>query len=160
MTPAPPPVRSAEALVAVVAKLDPERAERYRPRDVTGDGKAETFCNVFLRDALLELGLEVPAALANDMVDWFDGEKGKAAGWRRVTLHQAEVLARDGYPVAVGWKNSRGHGHVALGVPPPLREDGTPAPGLHCAQAGKSNWRCRPVLRGFGAVDFKVWGHD
>jgi len=147
--------RSPDTLRAVVGALDVERNEKYRKRDVTGDGKPETWCNLFVADASAALGVPVPALLANDMVAWLDGTPGAEAGWGRVTAHEAEVLAGQGHPVVVGWANPRGHGHVAIAVPTP---EG--ASGLHVAQAGAINFSCRPVARGFGGVDFTCWGHD
>ena len=82
-------------------------------------------------------------------------EAGKVfpKGWQPVDLHKAEVLCNEGYPVFVGWSNPRGHGHVAIACP-------SNEPGLHVAQAGTVNFTCRPVMRGFGLVPFKMFAHD
>jgi hypothetical protein len=147
--------RSPEALCSVVVLLDVERNPVYKRRDVTGDRVPETWCNTFVADATACLGVPVPRLLANDMVRWLDGPAGIANGWGRLTLHRAEVLACHGYPVIIGWENKKGHGHVALGVPTPAGHTG-----LHVAQAGVNNFSSRPVLKGFGLVDFHCWGHD
>lgn len=144
--------RSSIALYNVLASFHVETAEKYRKRDVTGDGLPETFCNVFLSDVSAALECPVPLLLANAQAAWFD-ELGKAKGWRNVDVHKAEVLANEGYPVVVGWANPRGHGHVAIGCP-------SNEPGLHVAQAGSSNFTCRPVSRGFGLTPYKCWAHD
>lgn len=144
--------RSAAALYDLLASFKVETAEKYRRRDVTGDGLPETFCNVFVHDVTTALEMPVPLLLANAQVAWFD-EVGRAKGWSNIDVHKAEVLANEGYPVVVGWSNPRGHGHVAIGCP-------SNEPGLHIAQAGSSNFTCRPVSRGFGLTPYKCWGHD
>ena len=62
--------RSGEALTALVALFHVDTAERYRRRDVTGDDKAETFCNVFVSDVTRALGCPVPHLLANQQLAW------------------------------------------------------------------------------------------
>ena len=144
--------RSKENLRATLESFHVETAEKYRKRDVTGDGEPETFCNTFLHDVTLALGCEVPWLLANAQVAWFK-EIGPAKGWRQVDAHQAEVLINEGYPVVAGWSNPRGHGHVAIGSP-------SIDAGLHVAQAGSINFTCRPISRGFGLTPYQLWAHD
>lgn len=144
--------RSPVALYDLIASFKVETNEKYRKRDVTGDGRDETFCNLFLHDVTTALEAPVPLLLANAQVIWMD-EIGKAKGWQPVDVHKAEVLCNEGYPVVVGWSNPRGHGHVAIGCP-------SNEPGLHVAQAGAANFTCRPVSRGFGLTNFKMWAHD
>ena len=86
--------RSPEALRDVVAQLDPEHAERYRRRDVTGDGIDETFCNFFVRDALHALGVPTPKLRANELADWL----AVSEEWRAVDAHEADLRATRGAP--------------------------------------------------------------
>lgn len=144
--------RSAVALYDLIASFKVETAEKYRKRDVTGDGLPETFCNVFVHDVTAALSCPVPLLLANAQIAWLK-EIGPAKGWRSIDAHQAEVLANEGYPVAAGWSNPRGHGHVAICCP-------SNEPGLHVAQAGSVNFTCRPISRGFGLTPYALWAHD
>jgi hypothetical protein len=144
--------RSPVALYDCIASFKVETAEKYRKRDVTGDGLPETFCNVFLADVTAALSAPVPLFLANAQVAWLK-EMGKAKGWSMVDAHKAEVLVNEGYPVVAGWSNPRGHGHVAIGCP-------SNEPGMHVAQAGSSNFTCRPIERGFGHTPFLLFAHD
>lgn len=144
--------RSKEALRSVLESFKVETAEKYRKRDVTGDGLPETWCNVFLSDATAALSCPVPLFLANAQVAWLR-EMGAAHGWRMVDAHQAEVLISEGYPVVAGWSNPRGHGHVAVGSPSEEK-------GLHVAQAGSVNFTCRPISRGFGLTPYLLFAHD
>ena len=147
--------RSPDNLLDVVRGLKVETAEKYRKRDVTGDGKPETFCNLFLHDATVLLECPVPLMLANDQLTWLDAQ-GVKWGWGRVDLAEAQRRADNGCPVVVGWRNPAGHGHIALAVPTPPGEDG-----LHVAQAGSINFTQRPVGRGFGlATPVHFWAHE
>jgi hypothetical protein len=144
--------RSKEALRNVLESFHVETAEKYRRRDITGDGLPETFCNVFVHDVLASLEAPVPLLLANALVVWFK-ELGPAKGWRMVDAHQAEALINEGHPVVACWANPRGHGHVAIGSP-------SGESGLHVAQAGSINFTCRPISRGFGLTPYLLFTHD
>jgi hypothetical protein len=148
--------RSAEYLQGVILSLAVETNPAFEKRTITINGKSVvvTWCNTFLRAVLTALGLPMPAVLANAIVDWLNSNEGKKAGWRVVDVFKAEELANEGKPVVVGVKLP-GHGHVAIGVPSP---DGTH--GLHIAQAGRSNFSCKPVAAGFGKHQFTVWAHE
>lgn len=144
--------RSKEALRLLLESFHVETAEKYRKRDVTGDGLDETFCNLFLHDVTAALECPIPLLLANAIVAWLK-ELGPAFGWRQVDAHQAETLINEGYPVVACWSNPRGHGHVAIGSP-------SDESGLHVAQAGAVNFTCRPISRGFGLTPYALFAHD
>lgn len=121
--------RSGEALTALVALFHVDTAERYRRRDVTGDDKAETFCNVFVSDVTRALGCPVPHLLANQQLAWLARQRD----WWAVEEREAAERALCGCPVVAGWANPTASlpGHVALVVPPPFERAG-----LWVAQAG------------------------
>lgn len=146
--------RSPAALKLVLESFHVETAEKYRKRDVTGDGLAETWCNRFLSDVTDALSCPVPFLLANAQVAWLR-EIGPVKGWKMVDAHQAEILVNEGYPLVAGWSNPRGHGHVGVGSPTP-----SGVSGLHLAQAGSTNFTCRPVSRGFGLTPYLLFAHD
>lgn len=137
----------------MVKGLDPEHNPRYVRRDVTGDGKPETFCNVFAVDACTALGVALPAhTLANDLSTWLASASGAHAGWVKCNEQEAQFSAECGRPVLAVIVEA-GHGHIALGVPALGRE-----PGLHIAQAGRTNFSNGPLTRGFDHLqpDFYV----
>ena len=55
-----PNCRSQDRYLAVVRQFDVDTAERYRVRDTTGDGLADTFCNVFATDVAQAMGVLLP----------------------------------------------------------------------------------------------------
>lgn len=144
--------RSPELLQRIVDQFEVETTERYRRRDVTGDGKSESFCNIFVSDVTRALSCEIPKQLANAMTDWLDNF-GRQYGWFRVDRDLAWYLSKTGVPIVAGWKNpAGGHGHVALLVPPP---DGA----LWCAQAGSKNFSRGRLVDGFGSAPARFWAH-
>ena len=149
-----PRTRNPELLTAVVAQFQVETAERYRLRDVTGDGVSESWCNLFAADVCDALGAPIPhRMLANQLHDWLLGPDGDALGWKPCTLIAAQAFVSAGCPVLASWRNIDGRpGHIAVLVP-------SPKPGLHCAQAGRSNHSCRPLVWGFGKLPFKLFHH-
>jgi len=136
-------------LPAAVAKVNPF-AEKYRKRDVTGDGLDETWCNVFAVDVCAELGVHLPQMRANDQMDWLDGDAGRAAGWVPCAYHEAGERAQRGERVLVGWRNPAGHpGHIALVLDAEL----------HIAQSGRHNYAWAPLTSGFGNLPVRFWSH-
>ena len=95
--------------VLQVNPLDP----KYLKHDVTGDGKPETFCNIYLRALLAALGLDIPAVLANELAVWFEGPEARDRGWLECTLDFAKRAAGRG-EIAVGALVEPGHGHVLM----------------------------------------------
>lgn len=144
--------RSKEALRLVLESFHVETAEKYRERDVTGDGHAETFCNLFLHDVTTALECPVPLLLANAQALWFK-ELGPAFGWKPISVIDAIKAIDEGRVIVSTWNNPRGHGHVAVGSP-------SEENGLHVAQAGATNFTCRPISRGFGLTPYQLWVHD
>jgi hypothetical protein len=152
--------RSAENLRATVALFCVESAERYRRRDITGDGAPETFCNIFVSDTTRALGAEIPHNVAGAWQDvranaeWL---RAKNDGWRIATAAEAQARANVGYPSIVVWDApNRAHGHIALLVPQRTNETG-----VVIAQAGASNFSHGPLIRGFGqAAPLEFFTHD
>ena len=165
--------RSAQSLVAVIDQFDVEHCPRYTVRDTTGDGKLDTFCNVFAWDVSRALGAELPhwvddhgkPALArapgarelsaNALVGWLHSH-GAAYGWTLVPEATARIYALSGHPAFVTWKNPRGgSGHIAVVKPGPTM--GEP----QIAQAGANNFTAGTLSRGFGSASpLEWWIHD
>ena len=153
--------RSPELLRAVVAQFELDAHPRYRARDLTGDGHPETFCNVALAELtaalgclvprILQVGLELRWARANDQVRWL--RRAGAHGWVRCTSDEAQSAAERGHVAVVGWENPAGPGHVALVVP----SDG--APGVWIAQAGATNFSRGRLGSGFGQLPVEFFLH-
>ena len=149
--------RSAANLSDVVGRLDPATNPLWKRRDVTGDGKAETFCNQFLHAALELLECPLPAGqLAREQIAWLDSDVGKAHGWREMARGLAVAAANAGQPVVVGWTNPnpKAPSHVALGIPTPFGEE------FQIAQAGAENFNAGTLRRGFGNLPVRFWVHE
>lgn len=159
--PIPASIRSADQTLALVQLIDPEHNVSLQPHDVTGDGKPETFCNVFVRTLFSLMEAEIPPMLANQLYDWFRSDEGYQAGFRPISMSAAAPLAEAGLPVVGVWRNTAGHGHV-VAVVPARDENGKPIPGaLHSAQAGASNWNNRPLGRaGVRPEAYSYYVHD
>jgi hypothetical protein len=156
--------RSAAQLVAVIAGLQ-LKSHRYQARDLTGDEKNETFCNVALWDFSCAMGVEIPHWVdaagnpapvgkgrelsANATCDWLES-CGLAHGWRRVDRVTANGLAVQGLPCCVSWKNPAGPGHLAIIRPP---ENGR----TMIAQAGGMSFEKGTLEQGFGKLAVKFW---
>lgn len=146
--------RRADLLALVVAQFAPEHAERYRRRDVTGDERAETFCNFFVADVTAALGAPVPQRLANAQVEWLSSDEARKRGWAEVSEHAAMGCVSEGMVCVVGWLNRNGGpGHVAVAVP---SLDGER---LYVAQAGARNFLAEPVRSGFGTLPVSYFVH-
>ena len=155
--------RSRKLYLDAVAVLDVEHRERYRPRDVTGDGKAETFCNLFLSDCTALLECPIPFVLANFQVGWLSGPLGLAAGWLELrplpnATVEAQAIARAelGLPTVAVWANSTGaHGHAGVVVPAEPPMTGV----VHIAAAGARNFQNAPIQRSFGVLHPRYFTH-
>jgi len=154
--------RSRKLYLDAIATLDVEHRERYRARDVTGDGIPETFCNLFLSDCTALLECPIPFILANIQVEWLSGPPGLAAGWLELhplpgTTVEVQAIARAelGLPTVAAWANpSGGHGHVGMIVPAE-----PPTPGIHVAAAGARNFQNSPIQRSFGVLHPRYFTH-
>lgn len=109
--------RSPAELRAVIDQFEVATCERYRKRDLDGNGTLDTTCNIFVHDVTKALGCEIPRMRANAMFDWL--LKGLASGrrWSQVQQWVAVALANAGYPVVAAWENPGGAGHIAVVVP-------------------------------------------
>lgn len=156
--PARPPLlgvpgnRTAEALLALVSLFHVDTHERYQPRDVTGDDRDETFCNVFVHDVTYALGCPVPRLLANQQAVWLSRQRD----WWALELGDATARAYIGMPTVAVWANpdAKRSGHIALLVPPPEGRSG-----VWVAQAGAV---CSPrmtLAAGFGGRAVSFYTH-
>jgi hypothetical protein len=148
--------RSGAAYAAVLDALPLLDSPRYQPR------AGLTFCNIFVWDATLLLGCEIPhwvgpgeervppgkgrEQTANDMADWLQ-DVGQRHGWGPCGPATAQLLASRGNPCVAVWRNPGGTGHIAMVRPGELN----PEKGPRIAQAGRRNFRDGHVLDGFGA---------
>ncbi len=146
-------VRTPEALLSVVVSFELETNPKYLKRDVTGDGAAETFCNIAISDMTAALDAPIPNMLANSQARWLENE-GHKHGWMPCSKIEALGFASGGYPTVVTSENPGGHGHIALCVPS-LTDSR-----LHIAQAGNRNFSNQPLEVGFGRRPVKFWSHS
>jgi len=156
--------RSPEQLLAIVARLDPEK--NYLPADLDGNPETiETRCNWFAADAMLELGVELAGqdkakrVRAKDQILWLRSEAGRKAGWTAATEEQAIAAANAGKPVLTGWINPNGaaSSHIAIGVPAADASDPTM---LWIAQAGRQCYNRARVTSGFGFRARESYVHE
>jgi len=166
--------RTPEIYNNVINQFAVARNPRYAIRDSSGDGKPDTFCNIFVWDVTRAMGAEIPHWVdkrtgqpttvynysqsreldANATMDWLR-QHGAQYGWRQVSAEEAQRLANQGHPTMVGWKNPRGIGHVAIVRPGNINERG-PA----IAQAGATNVNYAHVRDTFGNVPVEYWVND
>jgi hypothetical protein len=156
--------RSAEAYIAVLDALPLLDSPRYFPR------AGLTFCNIFVWDATLLLGCEIPhwvtkigtkadagegrEQTANDMAEWLSNY-GQIYGWGPCGPATAQLMASRGNPAVAVWRNPGGTGHIAMVRPGELH----PEKGPCIAQAGKQNFRHGHVLDGFGHRNVEYFVH-
>ncbi|HEX8701838.1 MAG TPA: peptidoglycan-binding domain-containing protein [Myxococcaceae bacterium] len=143
---------------------------RYTPRDSSGDGIRDTFCNIFVWDVTGAMGAEIPHWVdtngnrvgvgqgrelsANGTVDWLH-QHGNRHGYRKVSAEEAQRLANQGHPAVVVWKNPGGIGHVAVVRPGQVTSQG-PA----IAQAGGRNFNQGHVKDSFQNAPVEYWVND
>jgi Bacterial SH3 domain len=145
-----PVTTSRFAIINAIEHLNPDQAY-YHPRDITGDGMPETFCNWWVADVLDLLKIFLPRdptagsyliphplfgrkpiskpISANRLWDFFStGGNGR---WVRIPNPQKALeLANDNHIVVASIQVS-GHGHIAIVTP------GDPRLGIFVAQAGR-----------------------
>lgn len=144
--------------MAIVAEHLHRGHARYSPRDVTGDGHPETWCNLLAQDVCEAMGVELPRNMrANDLHAWLGKQSFRSdqqVGWERSDAHTGMAMADQGCMALASWANpTGGPGHIAIFVPS-LGE-----PGVWCAQAGRINFTRELLQRGFGAVAPDVFCH-
>jgi hypothetical protein len=148
--------RSPARLMAVIAEHHHRGSARYAPHDVTGDGKAETFCNLFAQDVAEALGATLPRhTRANELARWL-AELGPANHWVHVSESVAQMHADAGGLAVAVWANPQPAkpGHIAVLVPS-LGEEGT-----WLAQAGATNFTRGTVSAGFGPFVPAFYAHQ
>ncbi len=140
--------RSRANLLSVFASFDVEHEPKYLP------GHGLTWCNRYVSDVTMALDCPIPFRLANEQVLWLDSIEGTMDGWERTDPYQAQVALDRGEVIVVGWFNSTGHGHIAMGIPAISTE-------LHISQAGSRNFNNKPVSSGFGTDKTPyIWRHS
>lgn len=151
--------RSPGALAEVLAQFDVVNTPRYKKRDLTADGQAETFCNIFVSDATKALACEVPhwwlrhELDVDQMMVWLQRAPAMH-GWGQQAEEVARLAANKGQPVIAVWPGhmfggAKVAGHIAMLMP-------TPAASIQprCAAAGATNVFDAPLSASFG-VDFR-----
>jgi hypothetical protein len=127
-----------------------ETAARYQVRDITGDGKKETFCNIFVSDVTNTLWAEIPHKLNGEWQDVTANAKWLRAGnggWRVAQPSEAQTAANNGQPAVVVWvSHDGGHGHIAM-LRPSLGRGG-----IWISQAGARRYRDVPLQVGFAGL--------
>jgi peptidoglycan hydrolase-like protein with peptidoglycan-binding domain len=174
--PTDPPVRgdparrNASTYNNVINQFAVGNNPRYTPRDSSGDGVRDTFCNIFVWDVTKAMGAEIPHWVdgkgnptgvgqgrelsANGTVDWLH-QNGNRHGWRKVSAQEAQAMANQGHPAVAVWKNTGGIGHVAVVRPGEVTSQG-PA----IAQAGARNFNNGHVKDSFGNRPVEYWVND
>jgi hypothetical protein len=147
--------RSATVLEQVVDQFEVDTHGRYAPRDVTGDGKKETFCNVFAADVSRGLACPIPRDRANAQAEWLEGPHGQAHGWRPASRDEAISRSTLGLPVLATWHSTNGGpGHIAVVIPHRGSVE------VQIAQAGGSCFSRGGLSRGFGSLPVRFFTHD
>lgn len=161
--------RCPEAYNQVINQFGVGTNPRYAVRDSSGDGRADTFCNIFVWDVTRAMSVELPhwvtadgtpsnagqgtEVSANALCRWL-GRHGEKYGWRRVDAATAQYRANQGQPTVVVWENPNGPGHVAVVRPGTF---GSAGPAM--AQAGQQNFNQGAVGDGFGTRAVTYWTH-
>ena len=166
--------RSPQLYREVIAQLNVETAERYRP-----GRNGFTWCNIFVWDATRAMGAEIPFFIdpatgtpmqppntagaqqqtAWRMEKWLDAH-GAAHGWREVTSEEAQRHANSGRPAMTTAGRLQ---HVQMVVP--SNSGGyDPVRGVAIAQAGRivSNYMYITGIYGPNAMRnyVRYWVHD
>lgn len=144
--------RSKKNLLMVLDQF-PLTAERYRARDVTGDGVSETFCNFFTRDFCRAMGVPLPEGLRAN--DYFTKLHEGMGSWRFLTKLEAGLALELGKPVFAIAKNDGGPGHMT-----PCREMVVDT--IYVDHVGRHNARRLPISAAFGhlAPGVEFWGNN
>jgi len=148
--------RSAANYAAAIDSFAVDSNPRFKRRDVTGDGRPETFCNQFVEAVCLLLEAPLPKGLlAREQLAWLQSKEGLEAAWIPVVEEQAREMALMGFPTVVGWFAPIGHSHIAM-VRPAKAYVGT-----RIAQAGALCFSDGPLVRGFGrGKDLVFFSHN
>lgn len=146
--------RSAALLMSILGEHHMRGHRRYARRDVTGDGKSETFCNLFTQDVAEAMGVLLPRNMrANELIIWLQ-TFGLANGWQQINEHVGKAMASEGQlAVAVWYNRNGGPGHIAP-LAPPLNE--TPA---MISNVGGLNFLYGTITQGFAGLTPTFFGH-
>jgi len=145
--------RSPERLMAILAEHQFRGFSRYRRRDVTGDAKPETFCNVHAADVAEAMGVLLPRDRANGQILWLS-TTGVLEKWELVPEHAAQACADQGMLVIAAWFNRNGGpGHIAP-LEPSMGEAGT-----WCSNVGAVNFLRGTVGQAFGTLPVTFFVH-
>lgn len=155
-----------QRILDAVDRVNPDQWY-YRPRDITGDYRPETFCNWFAADVLELLGVRLPIngnqlmtkphplygnqnhskPIGTDGLYSFFRRGGGSyggqnwGGWRHVSATEAVARANEGKAVVAS-----SSGHIAVVIP------GGTGSNVRIAQAGASNGKNMSVREGFGSI--------
>lgn len=159
----------------VIDQFSVENNPRYVIRDVSGDFKKDTFCNILVYDVTRAMGADggvywltnkreqIPEAdhdistndkwkkdyrpqNADNMTSYLQSAAAKKRGWRQVTAIEAQIAANMGFCVISG-----GHGHVTVIRPGSIRMLGDADDPL-CSSAGGDNKNGIPNSRSYGKL--------
>lgn len=143
-----PASRSADLADQILDQF-PLTAERYRARDVTGDGRPETFCNFFTRDYMRARGTHLPEGMtANRIWGWLHATQYDFIQVPTAADMNALLAAgRPGFAIA---PNPEGPGHMV-----PCRRGGF-HDNVLCNHVGGHNVPRITISQAFGPLTAKV----
>lgn len=121
-----------------------------------------THCNQFDTDLCKELKVELLWDLANKQFMWLDTMPAVKAGWSPCSRADAQTYANKGRLVVPAYYNEapapNNHGHIAV-VHPITAQQFVREPYIHITQAGRENFVCGSLARGFGFKPVKFWSN-
>lgn len=142
----------------IVAAIEAFRTELFDGRFVPTP--LYTYCNQFAEAVLEKLDVPRPpkGLLANEQGAWFIAQseaakRGEPSNWIELDGEKwaTEWLAA-GLPVVASYVSEGPHGHIAIGRLTPDEAQ------FAIAQAGKENFICGFLRRGFGNKPVKLFG--
>jgi hypothetical protein len=139
--------RNERELEAVIEQFHVNTAERYRKRDIDGNGRLDTFCNIFVSDVTAALCAPIPHRLNAEWQNvaanarWLRSGRN---GWMEASAEFAQDRADLGHPSVAVYDPISGNGHIAILRPSRGR------PGVWIAQAGGINFLSGRLEQGFG----------
>jgi hypothetical protein len=153
-----PGQRSSGSYNQIISQFSVASNPRYTPRDVTGDGKNETFCNVFAMDVMNAMGAYLPDKLCDGLLNWLKatavtcntktgkavtGGEGNYQGWREITALEAQTRANNGSPTIAITSD-----HIACISP---NQPGDIEGVVYVSQAGSSRFDHKPITSSWRA---------
>lgn len=155
-----PNCRSTKRYLEVVDQFKVDSDPRYVRRDITGDDKPETFCNIFATDVAKSMGVLLPhwwmgkELSANYLWFWLH-EHGPDYGWEGpLSPHVAQAQVMVGaFTIAIWHNPSGGPGHVAVVLPVATEDESNP----WVAQAGAKNYARVKLSSAFPKITPELW---